>query len=191
MEAPMQPLVVHDDRLGFVEDTTGDALLDGQYFSGISFEENAATRAVIAVVGYHFGKLHGAWRSWDVAGRLTEEEYYARGGYHGPRRKWYANGQLAESLHSEHFINMRTKRWDENGRLTEEKYLLETEPRWAKLEEERKRGPRPIVDIDLATLTFFERPEGWGRNESDLPPPLPPPSLELCRALEARTLGRR
>jgi hypothetical protein len=191
MEGPNQPLVVHDGRLSFVEDTTGDALLDGRYFSGISFEEDPQTRVILAVVGYHFGKFHGAWRSWDVAGRPIEEEYYHGGAFHGPRRKWYPSGQLAESLHSERFINMRTKRWDENGGLIEEKYLLETEPRWAKLEAERKRGPRPIVDIDLATLTFFERPEGWGRNESDLPPPPPPPSLELCRALEARSLARR
>lgn len=191
MDGYTEPLVLHGDRLSYTEDSAGDALWQGKYFSGISFEEHPATGAVIVVVGHRFGKLHGAWRAWDIAGRPTEEQYYEKGGGHGPLRRWYPNGQLAESLYSEHSIDTRTTRWDENGRLVEERYLLETDPSWAKLEQERKRGPRPIVDIDLATLTFFERPEGWGRNESDLPSPPPPPSLELCRALEARGLARR
>lgn len=184
-------LVLHDDRLSFVQDTTGDAMWQGKYFSGISFEDDPVTGAIIAVVGYRFGKLHGAWRSWDAAGRALEEEYYEGGAFHGPRRKWYANGRLAESEYSERFILIAARRWNESGTLISEKRLLETEPRWAQLEKERARGPRPIVDIDLATMTFFERPEGWGRNESDLPPPPRAPSLELCRALEQQSISSR
>lgn len=173
------------------QDSVGDALWEGKYFSGIAYEDHPATGAVLSVVGYRFGKRHGAIREWNGAGHPIDEEYEDLGGGHGPFRKWYPNGQLAEAGHTEHSINLWSKRWDEDGRLMEEKYLLETDPRWGELEAERKRGPSPIIDIDLATLTFFERPEGWGRNESDLPPPPRAPSLELCRALEAQSLRAR
>jgi hypothetical protein len=186
----MRTLIVNVDRLTWEQDSVGDALWEGKYFSGIAFEEHLPTGTVLAVIGYRFGKLHGAAREWDATGRLLEEEYYDQGGNHGPIRKWYRSGQLAESAHSEHSIDMRSKRWDDNGKLVEETYLLESDARWAKLQEERKRDSSPTVDIDLSTLTFFERPEGWGRNESDLPPPQPPPSVELCRALETHSLAK-
>jgi hypothetical protein len=187
----MAILIVNVDKLNWEQDSVGDCLLGGKYFSGIAFEAHSGTGTIVAVTGYRFGKLHGAARERDPSGLLREEEYNDQGGNHGPIRKWHRNGQLAESAHSEHSINLRSKRWDESGKLIEEKYLLETDARWRRLQEERKRGACPIIDIDLKTLTFFERPEGWGRNEADLTPPQPPPSLELCRALEAQTLASR
>lgn len=180
----MTTLVVNINRLIWEQDSVGDALWEGRYFSGIAYEEHPATGTVLAVVGYRFGKRHGAIREWNVAGRLLDEEYEDVGGSHGPFRKWHQNGQLAESGYTEHSINLRLKRFAEDGKLLEEKHLPESDARWAKLEAERKRGPAPIVDIDLTTLTFFERPEHWGMNELDLPQPLPPPSLQLCRARE-------
>ncbi len=185
----MTTLVVNINRLVWEQDSVGDALWEGKYFSGIVFEDDPVNGTVLAVVGYRFGKRHGAVREWNRAGRLLDEEYEDVGGSHGPFRKWYPNGQLAMSGYTEHSINLRSKRWAEDGKLLEEKYLLEGDPRWAKLEAERKRGPSPIIDIDLATLAFFERPEGWGRNELDLPQPQPPPSLQLCRSLEVPYTG--
>lgn len=186
-----QPLVLNLDRLGTENTCAGCTLWEGKYFSGIAFEAHEATGTILAIAGFRHGMWHGAIREWDAAGRPLEEEYSEGGAPHGPSRKWYDNGQVAEFAYSERFINLHRKRWDENGRLIDEKVLLENEPRWAKLIEERQRGPRPIVDIDLATLTFFERPEGWGRNETDLPWPHEPPTWELCHELEARSLARR
>jgi antitoxin component YwqK of YwqJK toxin-antitoxin module len=104
----MKTLILNVERLTREQDSVGDALWEGSYFSGIAFEEDAATGTVVAVTGYRFGKLHGAAREWDTAGWLIEEEYNDQGGNHGPIRKWYPNGQLAESAHSEHSIDMRS-----------------------------------------------------------------------------------
>ncbi len=186
----MNTLVVNLDRLDVEQDTIGDSLLKGEYFTGIAFEEHAATGSVVAVVGFRDGKRHGAVRDWTSDGRLTEEEYLERGAPHGPRRTWHRNGQLAVCEYSEHFFLIQSKRWDENGMLVEE-YSLRDAATLQKLAEAHKRRPRPIIDIDLKTLTFFERPEGWGRSDTDLPAPQAAPSLVLCRALEAQTLAGR
>ena len=187
----MTTLIVNVDQLRWERDSAGDALWGEKYFSGIAFEGHPTNNSVLSVTGYRFGKRHGASREWNVEGRLIDEEYEDVGGSHGPFRKWYPNGQLAESGHTEHSINVRFQRWDENGRLLEEKYLLESDPRFAKLEAERERAPSPIIDIDLKTLSFFDRARDWGRSAADLPPPQPAPSLELCRLLSARSLADR
>jgi hypothetical protein len=73
-------------------------------------------------------------------------------------RRWHSNGQLAEFEYRERFVRLRVKRWDETGKLLTENYHPMGDPLWAKLQEERKRSAQPVVDIDLKTLTFFERP---------------------------------
>jgi len=186
----MRTLVVNNDRLENEQDSVGDALLDGDYFTGVAFEVHEATGAVVGVSGYKYGKRHGPFRVWHRSGRLKEEEYVELGAFHGPTRRWHRDGQLAEFEHYERFILTRSKRWDESGKLINE-YSLRDAATLAKLEHERKGRPRPVIDIDLTSFTFFERPEAWGQNESDLPAPQAAPSLELCRALEARSSSER
>lgn len=171
--------VVDMSDLDESNDGNYDTLLNGKLFSGVAFELCAATGGVVSLLGFRNGRLHGPLRGWAPSGVIVEEKYYYLGGYHGPRRRWHEDGQLAESCHSEYDVNWRTKRWGEDGRLLEEKHLVESDPRWRRIEEADARYANRIVDIDLSTLSFFERPKGWGRDESDLPPPPGPPSRAL------------
>lgn len=180
----MRTLVVNLERLGVEPDTVGNSLLDGHSFTGVAYEEGPNAGSIVGVYGYHLGKLHGPFRVWHHDGLLKEEEYRAKGALHGPRRTWHRNGQLAESSYTDYRVTTRLKRWDERGAVLESFLVAEDSAVWTKVEAERARGLRAILEIDLKTLSFLERPERWGRDESELPPPQRAPSLELCRALE-------
>ena len=95
--------------------------------------------------------------------------------------------EIAAFVYTDQLVTSRIQRWDEDGKLLEDFSMRTDTPTFAKLEQNRKRRPYPVVDIDLKTLTFFERPADWGRDLAALPPPQAAPSLELCRLLEAQT----
>ena len=116
----MQTQVVNLDRIEIEQDSVGDALFEGKYFTGIAFEVHPTTMGVTGVVGYRDGKRHGALREWDSRCRPTDEEYVDLGGVHGPRRRWHRNGTLAESEHDEYAVLTLRKHWNENGTPLEE-----------------------------------------------------------------------
>ena len=179
-------MIVNIERLEWTDDGYGDKTLDGKYYTGVAFEVDEETNLIIGLVGYLDGRFHGASRSWSPSGQPIRETYYFNGGYHGPLRKWHQNGVLAEEDYCEYGLGTRGRKWNEHGELVEETGLREGDYRIEQLERERARGLKPVVDIDLSTLQFFERGIGWGENPADISPPPPPPSTALCRSLETR-----
>ena len=159
------------DQLDTADDGSGCILLNGNLFFGIAYEHDEKSGILIGLAGYFFGAAHGASRDWHANGKLATEIYHKTGSRHGPWREWYETG--APKVHSywECDLCLWKTRWDEHGNLVED-YRLASESKYArKIEERLREGNWRIIDIDVETMEFFERPQGWGK---DLPPEAEP-----------------
>jgi len=120
-----------------------------------------------------------------TSGRVAAEYYHDGGGLHGPYREWYPSGRLRLDAYYEHGYPTRRTSFGEDGGVLEDERLDPESPNAARLQRERKRRRKhEIIDIDLKTWDFVERPPGWGADGSGLldasaltvpafPPPLP------------------
>ena len=159
------------EKTDISDDGSGDILFDGKLFSGIAYEYDEEFGTLIGLAGYSLGARHGASRDWYQNGKLATEVYYRNGLRNGPWREWHENG--APKFHSYwecDFCLWQTE-WDERGTLTQD-FRPELESKYArKIEERLREGNWRIIDIDVETMEFFERPQGWGK---DLPPEAEP-----------------
>lgn len=164
----MTTRIVDSDRLGQTDDAYADTTLDGRLFSGIAYERDSSGQ-LVGVYGYVDGKPHGPLRSWHGSGQIVTEHYYDGGGLHGPYRQWYPDGRPRLDAYYEHGYRTRAKRWSEDGSVLEDEQLDPGSPVAAKIAERRRRRKPHIIDIDLRTWDFVERPPGWGADPADLP----------------------
>jgi hypothetical protein len=160
---------VDSSLLGETDDAYGDVTLDGRLFSGVAYEKDAPTGALLALTGYREGKAHGPLRVWYPSGQIRTEVYNHGGGLHGPWREWYPDGGLSLDSYYEHNFKLRSKRWSEEGRLIETFELDPASPAFSDVSERRAKRNDPIVDIDLNDWELVERAAGWGRDETELP----------------------
>ena len=159
------------DLLDVSDDGTKDILLDGKLFSGIAYEHDDDSGVLIGLAGYSFGASHGPFRTWHPHGKIATEFYYRNGLRNGPQREWHKTG--IPKLHSywECDFCLWKYEWDEHGALSEN-FKLESESKYAlKIRERLSQGTWKTIDIDVKTMEFFERPQGWGK---DLPPEAEP-----------------
>jgi hypothetical protein len=159
---------VDADRLGETDDAYADVTLDGRLFSGVAYERDADGH-LICLCGYVDGKAHGAFRVWTTSGQIVTEHYFDGGGLHGPYREWYPSGQLRLDAYYEHGYSTRKQTFAEDGRVLESERLDAESPNAARIAKQRKRRSRAIIDIDLTTWDFVQRPEGWGADGAGLP----------------------
>lgn len=121
----------------------------GQRYSGVAYDKDAKTGVVVGLGGFDGGWLRGPDRLWTPSGILLVETFYLYGDFHGPNRQWHPDGTLKLNEY-----------WKAGKRTSFD-------------------GPaEPIVDIDLDTMEFVERPWGWGRE------PTPPPSFDEFHGLK-------
>lgn len=157
---------------GLDETIDGAPTLDGVLFTGIAYERDARTGALIGLMGFRDGRIHGPSRTWDSTGHMREEEYYYLGGLHGPYRHWDEAGRLIHESYREHSISHWERTWDSSTGLSTT-YKISFDPKsQAELERTRRSWgyPVPVIDIDLQSWQFVERPAGW------LPDDMCPPS---------------
>lgn len=114
----------------------------GQRYSGVAYDKEAKTGVIVGIGGFDGGFLRGPDRVWTPSGILQEETFYRYGSFHGPRREWHPDGTLKLNEY-----------WNGDERTPPE------------------GSTEPVIDIDLDTMEFVERPWGWGRE------PTPPPSF--------------
>ncbi|MFZ5892483.1 MAG: toxin-antitoxin system YwqK family antitoxin [Myxococcota bacterium] len=155
------------DELDTTNDGYGDTILNGKLYSGVAYERFENGAALRSVSGFRSGKLHGASREWYASGRLKDETFYHMGAYHGPVRKWYPDGALQEEGYWEQGIRIREKQWGTDGVLLKEMSIRPDSADYQALLERRAAYKDvPVVDIDMQTLEFVERPAGWGSDAS-------------------------
>ncbi|HTV21908.1 MAG TPA: hypothetical protein VMG12_24630 [Polyangiaceae bacterium] len=161
-------LPVDADRLGETDDAYADTTLDGQLFSGVAYERDAEGH-LISLCGYVDGKMHGAFRVWTPSGTIVSEYYYVGGGLHGPYREWDASGRLRLDAYYEYSHSTRRKTFAADGSVLEDEPIDPESPNAARIARARKRRSGELVDIDLKTWSFSQKPAGWGADGAGLP----------------------
>ena len=74
------------------------------------------------VRSYREGKLHGLWRTYDIAGQLISEANYVDGNKEGIWRIWDELGALRyEMSYTNNKKSGSWKMWDDKGNLVDEK----------------------------------------------------------------------
>jgi antitoxin component YwqK of YwqJK toxin-antitoxin module len=158
--------VVDEDEIVPSDDEFADYLYEGQLFTGISREKDPRTGTIIAVAGYSDGKLHGAVRSWYANGQMAREEFRYNGAYHGPQREWYPSGQLKKAGYVDRGVTVWEKTWSEQGELTSNHDVEALPDQLDRLTQARtKLSSFKVIDIDVNTWEFVERPDGWRIDE--------------------------
>lgn len=153
-------LKVDFERLETSDDGLGEILLDGKLYSGVAFERDKSGQ-LRSLAGYDGGKIHGAWREWTSTGQLRTEQYHRNGGGHGPWREWYPDGRPKVDAYCEYGLFVRRKIWDERGDLIKDETIDPESSTFAQLQKRRAGRDDPIIDIDIESMEFFERPLGW------------------------------
>lgn len=164
----VQVNIVNIDDLD--ESVDGDCLYRGKLFTGVSYEREEAQGVLVGLMGFFNGKPHGAARGWETVGRIKYERYYYIGALHGPYREWDESGRLVYESYRECGFSLWEREWSPSRGLAT-KYRIESSPGDRKeLDRTReRRGPISVVDIDLQTWQFVERPPGW--YPEDMQPP--------------------
>ena len=148
------------------DDGHGDVLLGDAPFSGIAYEYDESTSKLVGLVGYYFGKTCGPSRFWTPGGQLTAELYYTSSGRHGPWRTWYADGSPKTHSYWECDHWLWHFEWDRLGNLIKERKLADGSKYMREVEKRLRTGSWIVIDIDVETMEFFERPQGWGKDLS-------------------------
>jgi antitoxin component YwqK of YwqJK toxin-antitoxin module len=158
--------VIDEDEIEPSDDDLGDYLYRGRLVTGISCEKDRKTGAVIGVTGYRDGALHGADRTWYENGQLAEEEFFRDGQHHGPQHEWYRDGRLKRAGYVDRGVTVWMRTWYDKGELTSSVEAVQNPELLASLEEARKsRATCTVIDIDVDTWEFVERPDGWRIDE--------------------------
>ena len=149
------------------DDGYGDVLSNGDLFTGVAYEFDEVTGQLIGLAGYRYGKQHGPFRTWHPNGSLAEERYCADGGYHGPVREWHEDGSPKVHSYWQCSRQLWWDEWDERGNTVKSLRIRPGSESEQTIVARLSRGAWPVIDIDVETMEFFERPQGWGK---DLPP---------------------
>jgi len=158
--------VVDEDEVVPSDDEFADYFYEGQLFTGISREKDPRTGAIIAVAGYNDGKLHGAARNWYADGQMASEEFRYNGAHHGPQREWYPSGQLKRAGYVDRGVTVWEMTWNERGELTSTHDVTQLPDQLERLAQARtQKSKYKVIDIDLNTWEFIERPDGWRIDE--------------------------
>lgn len=163
----MAELTVDFDDLETSEVGYNEYTLTGSLFTGIAVERTE-TGALIGLAGFSLGSKHGPWRSWHVNCLPKKEFYFLDGARNGPLRKWYENGELAYDAYWECDYCIRAKGWNELGKMVKDYKMTSDSRYFPSLKKERAQRQWRVLDIDIETLEFIERPPGWGRDGTEL-----------------------
>lgn len=165
----MEPtLKIHIDELEESEDSSMDMLYQGKLFTGVAFKENPKNGQLILLEGYYEGHSYGCCREWYQNGQLWYENYLMQSlsyRQHGPSRRWYPDGKLESESYYEVGYLIWEKHWNKDEimdgyyKIKPGSYVYSEYQK--KLHEYKNRIGQiyPIIDVDLKTWEFVERPE--------------------------------
>jgi hypothetical protein len=163
----MKTRIIPRDELGITDDAYGDITLDDFLFNGVAFERNE-DGLLLLLVGFKSGKHHGPTRYWYPSGHIESEHYFYLGGLQGPVREWYESGQPKRNDYVEYGYSLRRRNWNADGTPAAPLAYTPTKETLDSIAKRRRQYSAPIIDIDLTSWEFVQKPVGWGLDPSEL-----------------------